>query len=198
MSHANCITDSILKTKAKELFFTNGNLAASTQEIADFAGVKRTLVNYYFGSKGELFNIVYKELIDEMKTSLSIIYMKDIPFRDKVSEVLDYLIQFRDTYPFLEVFNIQETVKMKNEQDTIVQPIAFEATKHFIREIELEMEKGTIRAYHPVAFSMNIFALVAQPILLQPIYRDVFDLNEQEYQEILTQRKQIALTLLFN
>lgn len=198
MSHASCITDIILKTKAKELFFTKGNLSASTQEIADFAGVKRTLVNYYFGSKRELFQIVYKELIDEMKSSLSEIYMKEIPFRNKIEDVLDFLIQFRDTYPFLEVFNIQETTKLKNEQETIVRPTAFEATKHFIKEIEEEMKKGTIRAYHPVAFSMNIFALVSQPILMQPIYRDVFDLNEQEYQEILQQRKQIALTLLFN
>ncbi len=198
MSHTNCITDIILKQKAKELFFSKGVLTASTQEIADYAGVKRTLINYYFGSKYELFKIAYTELITEMKNSLATIYTKEVSFKQKIEDLLDFLIQFRDTYPFLEVFNIQETVKIKNDLDTIVQPSSFAASHVFIKEIELEMEKGTIKQYHPVVFIMNVFALIAQPILMQPIYRDVFDLNEKEYKILLLQRKQIALTLLFN
>ena len=198
MSHTNCITDKVLKSKAKELFFAKGNLTASTQEIADFAGVKRTLVNYYFGSKNELFKIAYQELIDEMKSNLNAIYLKAVPFKDKVTDIIDYLILFRGDYPFLEVFNIQETVKMQNDLDTIVQPKFSDATRQFILEIKQEMEKGTIKEQHPVGFIMNIFALISLPILMRPIYLNVFDLDDQQYQDILTQRKEIALKLLFN
>ena len=53
-----CDTEELIKQKAKELYVSKGVFDASTQEIADFAGVNRTLVNYYFRSKKNLFQVV--------------------------------------------------------------------------------------------------------------------------------------------
>ncbi len=198
MSHSNCVTDITLKTKAKELFFQHGKLNSTTQEIADFAGVKRTLVNYYFGSKKELFNLVYQEAIDEMRNQLESIYLSAHPFREKVELLIDFLIEFRDRYPFLEVFNIQETINIQNAVDTIVRPSVSESTKHFVKEIEAEMQKGTIKVFHPLNFLMVIFSLISFPVVMRPILRSVFDLDEIEYTKMNNQRKEITLNLLFN
>lgn len=56
-------TENQIKEKAKILFFSKGMLNASTQEIADYVGVNRTLVNYYFRSKKNLFHVLYNETI---------------------------------------------------------------------------------------------------------------------------------------
>ncbi|HYD90018.1 MAG TPA: helix-turn-helix domain-containing protein, partial [Flavobacterium sp.] len=48
-------TERLIKETAKRVFFGEGRFNATTQEIADAAGVNRTLINYYFRSRDKLF-----------------------------------------------------------------------------------------------------------------------------------------------
>ena len=47
-------TEKLIKQKAKILFFQKGFLNATTQEIADEAGVNRALIHYYFRSRSPM------------------------------------------------------------------------------------------------------------------------------------------------
>jgi len=44
-------TEKLIMETAKNIFFGEGRFNATTQEIADAAGVNRTLINYYFRSR---------------------------------------------------------------------------------------------------------------------------------------------------
>ncbi len=194
-----CQTEEQIKQHAKELFFSRGALDASTQEIADFAGVNRTLVNYYFRSKKNLFRIVYNEAIMEMRKSYARIYVSDISFREKVEALIDFTAEFRENYPFLEIFNIQETGKLNNQLETVLQPTSMQETAFFLKEIEEEMQKGTIPVYEPVNFLINIFSLISFPIVMKPIFREIFCIStEEQYHKIYNQRKEMVMTILFN
>ena len=59
-------TEQLIKDTAKRIFFSDGKLHATTQDIADAAGVNRTLVNYYFRSRDMLFEQVADEARAEM------------------------------------------------------------------------------------------------------------------------------------
>ncbi len=194
-----CLTEEHIKQRAKVLFFTTGILDASTQEIADFAGVNRTLVNYYFRSKKNLFHIVYTEIITEMRTNFAAIYVSNVTFREKVEALIDYTTEFRETYPFLEIFNIQETSKLNNRLETVLRPTCMEETGFFLKEIEEEMKKGTIPAYEPINFLINLMSLISFPIVMKPIFREIFCIStEEQYQRIYNQRKEMVMTILFN
>ncbi len=54
-------TQELIKETAKNLFFVKGKFDATTQEIADEAGVNRTLINYYFRSRDKLIQIIFDE-----------------------------------------------------------------------------------------------------------------------------------------
>jgi len=199
VSNMECLTEEHIKQRAKVLFFTTGILDASTQEIADFAGVNRTLVNYYFRSKKNLFNIVYTEIISEMRAGFAAVYASDGTFREKVEALIDYTIEFRETYPFLEIFNIQETSKLNNQMETLLRPTAIKETHLFLKEIEEEMKKGTIPTYEPVNFLINLMSLISFPIVMKPIFREIFCIStEEQYQKIYNQRKEMVMTILFN
>lgn len=194
-----CQTEQQIRQHAKELFFSKGLLNASTQEIADFAGVNRTLVNYYFRSKKNLFHIVYNETIMEMRKSYAGIYVSDMPFREKVEALIDFTTEFKENYPFLEIFNIQETSKLSNQLETILQPAYMEETGLFLKEIEEEMKRGTIPAYNPVNFLINVISLISFPIVMKPIFKEIFLVpSEEQYQKIYNQRKEMVMTILFN
>lgn len=199
VSNMECLTEEHIKQRAKVLFFTTGILDASTQEIADFAGVNRTLVNYYFRSKKNLFHIVYTEIITEMRTNFAAIYVSNVTFREKVEALIDYTTEFRETYPFLEIFNIQETSKLNNRLETVLRPTCMEETGFFLKEIEEEMKKGTIPAYEPINFLINLMSLISFPIVMKPIFREIFCIStEEQYQRIYNQRKEMVITILFN
>lgn len=198
MSNLDCQTEHQIKDRTKILFFTNGILDASTQEIADFAGVNRTLVNYYFRSKKNLFYIVYTEIIEEMRKNYAEIYVSKVSFRDKVEALIDYTSEFRESYPFLEIFKINEANRF-NQMETILQPKSLEESKIFLEEIENEMKKGTIPTYEPVNFLINIISLITFPIVMKPVFRVIFNIStEEQYQKIYNQRKEMVMTILFN
>jgi TetR/AcrR family transcriptional regulator len=61
ITNKDAATEELIKETAKKIFFKEGKFNATTQEIADAAGVNRTLINYYFRSRNTLFDLVFKE-----------------------------------------------------------------------------------------------------------------------------------------
>ena len=59
------IEEKILKA-AKEVFIAKGRDGARMQEIAKVAGVNKTLIFYYFRSKGKIFSLVIGEIIRDL------------------------------------------------------------------------------------------------------------------------------------
>lgn len=199
MSNKDCHTEEQIKQKVKTLFFTKGVFNASTQEVADFAGVNRTLVNYYFRSKHKLFQIVYTEIIQEMRNKYASIYVSEKAFREKVEELLDFTAEFKGKYPYLEIFNIQKYNKYTEGMQEKIFPQPMEEAQCFLEEIKEEMEKGIIPTYEPINFLMNIFSLITFPMMMKPIYKSIFNItSEEQYQKIYKQRKAMAMTILFN
>lgn len=197
-SEMDCSTELHIKNKAKELFFVHGQLNATTQEIADYAKVNRTLVNYYFRSKKNLFRVVYVELMTEMKSNLATVYTSEVGFHLKIDQLIDCLFDFRINYPYMEIFNIQETQKLNNNKETIVQPKATRELIEFLKEIEKEMEKGTIKKYEPVDFIINVISMVSFPIVMRPIFSEIFALKKEDYDALLRERKDVIKKLIFN
>ena len=71
MSTKDSATEDLIKETAKRIFFAEGRFNATTQEIADAAGVNRTLVHYYFRSRDLLFEKVWMEGQTEFKDKLN-------------------------------------------------------------------------------------------------------------------------------
>ena len=81
-------TEQKIINAANKIFSLKGFAATKTREIAEEAGINLALLNYYFGSKENLFKIVVKEkfkmLIEVMAPILS---DTTIPLRDKVESI---------------------------------------------------------------------------------------------------------------
>ena len=67
----------------------------------------------------------------------------------------------------------------------------------FLKEIETAMDNGLVKKMKPVNFVINLFSLMAYPLLIRPLYKWVFDLNDPQYEKLLTERKKMIVDLLF-
>ena len=190
----NEATEELIKTTAKKLFFGEGKFNATTQEIADAAGVNRTLINYYFRSRNNLFDQVFEEAqVEETKKSESILF-SDLPFKEKIAEFIDYSMQMAMEYPYLEIYLVTQINQgcAFNKRDQVDRMMP-----EFFKQIDAEIKKGNIRMTEPVQFIFNLISLINFPLCMRPLIQESMQLNDKEFNRILHDRKQIILDTLF-
>ena len=187
--------EELIKQTAKELFFGKGYLHATTQEIADAAGVNRALINYYFRSRDLLFQTVYLEAVENLRSQLDEVIYGNIPFKEKVSLFIDVHMKELQRYPYRESFLITEICSknfvLKDKKKSA-------ALSHFLKEVVAEMDKGTIRKYDPIQFVFNLTSLISFPVIMMPLYKKLLDVPKEKYKQLLSERKQIILDQIFN
>lgn len=190
----NEATEEMIKSTAKKLFFGEGKFNATTQEIADAAGVNRTLINYYFRSRDNLFEKVFEEAqIEESKKSESILF-SDLPFKEKIAEFIDYSMQMAMEYPYLEIYLVTQinqgcAFNKSNQVDRMM--------PEFLKQIEAEIKKGNILKTEPIQFIFNVISLINFPLCMRPLIQESLQLNDKEFNRLLKERKQIILDTLF-
>jgi len=195
----DCQTEKIILDTAAKVFFVEGRKHATTQEIADAAGVNRTLINYYFRSKNALFSALLENFHKDFSENADAILSSDLPFRKKTEKYIDHFLNRAMKYPYLEPFInldiIQERFINKNTfgfQDK--QPSAIQ---QYLKEIENEMKAGKIPASNPVHFMLNLLSLIIYPFITRPLQMKILNLNEKEYQMIIHERREIVLKTIF-
>src|SRR5215208_1261530 len=92
-------TEKLIKEKAKILFFQKGLLNATTQEIADEAGVNRALIHYYFRSREQMLDTLLAETMQEKRDRVRRILSSDNSFRVKIAAYIDAIVDYGLAYP---------------------------------------------------------------------------------------------------
>lgn len=189
-------TEILIKKAAKKLFFDEGRFKATTQEIADAAGVNRTSINYYFRSIENLFNIVFEEAIQEMNNNHNAILEMNLTFREKLEKWIDDQLVSAIHYPFLDIYIVSQMQSKciptkRNPQDLRVVREALE------KDLKHEIEEGRVKPISAIQFMINLGSLVSFPSCIRPLLMENFELNAEEFNQIIKERKQVILDTIF-
>ena len=193
MAQRDTGTEQLIKDTAKQIFFSEGKLHATTQDIADAAGVNRTLVNYYFRSRDILFELVADEARAEMSAVLDTVFSAKLEFKEKVQQLINVFMDQAMKFPYREMFVVTE---FKRTEKTV-----HEEKKHkirqFLEEIKTEMELGRIKQMDPRHFLMNLFALMAYPLITNCLNKSLYNINDAEYLTLMKERKQLIFEMIY-
>jgi len=192
-------TEQHLKETARTIFLKEGKMMATTQEIADAAGVNRTLLHYYFRSREALFDIIFLEALTRLRKRLHEALDSGKPFREKIENIVQVFVDELTELPYLETFiTLQLNQQPDKYQNMFVQlPGGKERLKKFLKEIQTEMDKGTIPTMKPLNFFVSLFSLLAYPYIARPLYKNMFDLSENAYSKLLQERKEVIFSMMF-
>ncbi|KPE50790.1 TetR/AcrR family transcriptional regulator [Chryseobacterium indologenes] len=186
-------TQELIKETAKNLFFVKGKFGATTQEIADEAGVNRTLINYYFRSRDNLIQIIFDEAQKVEQEKSKIIQTSDLPFKEKMSKFIESSLSTSLQYPYLETYIVSQINKGNCHQREIEEDIL----ETLYKDIEKEMELGNIEKMAPVQFILNMVSLLVFPSAIRPLFMENLMINDEEYDKIISERKEIIINMLF-
>jgi TetR/AcrR family transcriptional regulator len=191
-------TETLIKETAKRIFFSKGNINASTKEIAKEAGVNRALIHYYFRSRDLLFNMVLEEAVRGMTGKIGAILGSDLDLRSKIKTFLETFVNESAEFPYLETFMVNEIAK-NPEKIVELHPKNTQAVKALIqKQLEDEIEAGRMPAIKIDHFMVNLMSMCNYPLIAKPVIQTIFGYDENVYKQFLAERKKVIYKSIFN
>lgn len=178
---------------ARKIFLVEGRLHATTEDIGKAAGLPRTSVHYYFRTRDVLFKKVFTQALEELTKQLNSIVESDLPFNEKIEQYVDTWLSFSITYPHLDTFVVTEII---NQEYVPVDKKATVRTGAFIKQIEKAMDKGLLIRMPAEHFILNLFSLLRYPAIAGPLYKQLLNFSDKQYQKLLKERKSYILKAL--
>ncbi|NLR68826.1 TetR/AcrR family transcriptional regulator [Chitinophaga varians] len=190
----NTGTEQLIKDTAKRLLFAEGKLHATTQEIADAAGVNRTALHYYFRSRDLLIAAIFQDAMQDLSQRLNECMTADQPFKAKTENIIAVFLRDMIAFPYQETFLVTEINTLGKQ---LISDIQAGPVKHYLDEAAIEMKKGNIEKMQPAHFLMNLFSLLSYPLIMAPLYKKLFQVSDKGFKELINERGKIIISLLF-
>jgi len=191
-------TEKLIKEKAKILFFQKGFLNATTQEIADEAGVNRALIHYYFRSRELMLEALLDETLQEKRDRVRSVLTSDLPFREKIANYIDTIVDYGLKYPYLDNFIISETARRPEKVKLFCAKDRFRSSDLIRGALEQEIRKGIIAPISAEHFMVNLISLCNYPLLAKSVIQTIHGLTDTAYRKFLLERKRIIFRTIFD
>ena len=170
---------------ARKLFTQNGFSATKTRDIAEEAGINLALLNYYFRSKQNLFQIIIEEKFDQLfGVIIPILSNSEISIEEKIETlVTNYtnLLLGNDDLPLFVLSEIKtnEFLIKRVKQNA-------EILSHPVIEKQLKERGFTTTGFN---FIMNVMSLTLFPFMSKPLFVTSGIVKEKEFAHFIEQRK---------
>jgi TetR/AcrR family transcriptional regulator len=191
-------TEELIKKTAKKVFFQKGFLDATTQEIADEAGVNRALIHYYFRSREQLMDTIIEESVREKKEKVRAILTSGFSFREKIGKYIDMMIDRGIEYPFMENFLITEMARKPDFLKVLCSVDKIKSSDLIKKDLEAEIAHGKMIPITALHFMINLSSMCAYPVIAKPIFQMVHGMSDGDYKKFLLERKKVIFDAVFN
>ncbi len=195
-------TEQQIFNAALKVFSRKGKDGARMQEIADYAGINRALLHYYFRSKSKLYEAVFahgfKQFIGGLSQSLRSERSFESSLRTFVHGYMDYLCEHQDMARLM----INECLSGGPTLESYLSA-AIEKREEFpglLMEdrIRQAIEAGEIREVDPQHTMLTIVSACLFPFIALPTVRLFHPEAVTDFEEFVKERKQHIVDLILS
>lgn len=186
-------TEQKIKEAAKRVFQKKGFGLTRTRDIAKEAGINLALLNYYYRSKENLFEIVMQESIEEMFSYLEhIMNNKQTTLSEKIDAgVLRYIEgMFKNSNLPLFLFS-ELQANPQHLFDRVKIPEGFIQETYMFKQINEQINKEKLN-FTAIHFFINLVSMSIFPIIGQPFIKYVTKMDEKSFADFIEQRKTLV------
>lgn len=196
--HSSEVKKRILK-EAQQLFIKNGFKGTSVRDIAKASDTNVAMVNYYYQSKYNLFEIIFEEALDILTKRLFATITSDRPFFELIELWIHTYYEILFEYPQIAAFILNEvslnpeglTNRIKNKNPYNVYHTIYE-------RMEEEMKKGTIRETPPADFLLNILSLCMFPFIFGNLAMTLMNIPREIYDSLIANHEKYVIEFTLN
>jgi len=192
------VTEDLILEAARKVFMKRGYFGARMQEIADEAGINKSLLHYYFRSKDKLFEKIIADAIYQLVDKLLALVERDIPFEEKIGLFVHEYMEQISKNPYLPGFLMHELSFSPEKIPALLSEKIHLIPASFFRQIKNEMAKGNIIKTEPLQIFMNIFSLAVFPLVARPLIQFINKMPNEEYDRLLEERKHLVTRFILN
>lgn len=186
-------TEQKIKQAARNIFHKKGFAATRTRDIAQEAGINVALLNYYFRSKANLFDLIMLEtmqsfwqglgdIVNDSKTSLKI----------KIGLIVESYTDLWTKEPQLPLFVVNE---MHNNPQQLFAKIPYQTHLQqsvMVQQYQQAINEGKARDLPFVQLVINIISLTIFPFVAGNMVKMVGQLNDEQLQALIDERKKLV------
>ena len=192
-------TELKIKEAAKRVFMAKGFDGCSTREIAKEAGMNVALVNYYFRSKGQLFQLIFKAALEDFMLSMIDVFSTDLSLESKMRIFIEREYDFLTKHPEMPGFIIGEMSRadgcgagnMYWMKDKIDETGIF-------NDIQNAQEAGQIRKMDLLSIALILMSNCHFPFLGKPFVQNALHVSDEHYEQQLVLHKQYVTEMMIN
>src|SRR5579872_3013674 len=185
-------TEERIKQAARKLFTQNGFAATRTRDIAEEAGINLALLNYYFRSKQKLFDLVMMENFREFIKGITVNFTdENLTMDQRIEKIVTAYVDMLTRVPDLPLFILNE---IRGNPSKVAVRLNEELTpmrqQFFNRLIASNKEGKTDLA--PFHFVANLVGLSIFPFIGRPILQRVMQVNDEQFDQLMQERKKLV------
>jgi AcrR family transcriptional regulator len=182
-------TEQKIIASAERLFYQKGKAGTSMQDIADDAGINRTLLNYYFRSKDQLFEAVFRKAMAGFVPDLAKLLHSDIPISEYIPKMIGTIIDAMLANPQIPIFVLQELSSNPERMPQIIRGMGIDP-EIGLRKLEKEQVPGEGPGVDQRQMMINILSLCIFPFAARPVITEIlFNGDNEAYTAAMEQRK---------
>ncbi len=192
----NTETEQKIISSAEKLFYRKGKAGTSMQDIADDAGINRTLLNYYFRSKDKLFEAVFRNALASFVPSLAEMLHSDISFKAYVPRLIETIVDAMLENPQIPIFVLQELSSNPERMPQIIKDMGIDRNV-VVHKLKSEQWKVLGDHMDPKQVILNLLSLCIFPFAARPVVTEIlFNGDNDAYIAAMKQRKQMLPLLV--
>ena len=190
----NSDTENRIIDAATREFIRKGKAGTSMQDIAQEAGINRTLLNYYFRSKDKLFDHIFERVFGRFIPDLASEINAKVTIEEKLVRIIDrYYVILRES-PYTVLFVLHEvsveparfisSIKQQGIQPSIL-----------LGEIGSAMDEGRLKKADPRQIFVNLLGLIIFPFAARTLIEGMLFSNDHEaFNRFIEERKEYIKT----
>jgi len=202
MNNNEVNTEQLILEAAEVEFLEKGYGNAKTVAIAKRAGVSHSMLHYYYRTKEQLFQRVFKEKVQIFAQMFGVIFEQNTDFNETLRLIIETQFKFVAKNPQLPMFIFREILSNKENREWAIKtlfPHLFPFLSTIEKMLNAEISKGTVRpiAIHNLLMnivSMNISAFIALPVLKENLNFD----NDEMLENFLNERCESNVQFILN
>lgn len=189
-------TEEKIKEAARRVFIAKGFDGCSSREIAREAGMNVALVNYYFRSKSQLFQLIFRSTLEDFLLSMMDIFQSDMPLENKVRIFIEREYEFLSRHPEMPVFIMSEIRREDACEINNMNMVERIAETGIFDEAMKAQEEGRMRKIDLISTMIIMMANCQFPFLASPLIKGMHKLTDEQFEQQLLLHKQYVTEMM--